>query len=483
LANAAFAGAALAAHLWLVDSASDTLRLVHAEGAPRPDPTPVAIQGTLLGTALTRSTAQIEQVYSSNATLGGAAVWRYVLPLTVGESRGVAAVDFRGPDRPDLEQLTPVAGAMRGTLAGALALHIARNEAAAARTLADTSHDLARTLDPDVVVSTMLERAMALAGAQTGSVMLRDATGEMRIVASRGLPAGVTTVARVAEGEGIAGWVLATGQPLVIEDLGDRGPRSRRHGVRSAVSVPIADDDGALGVLNVGSRSFHAHASRSHLLALESLGRAAATALRNANALTSARDQYFDTLKVLAIAMEANNPYAHGATDSVLDTAVMLGKAMALTDEELDALRIASILHDIGMSATGDVAGITDRQLSTVEWGMVKMHPVIAADILAHAPALREAIPVVRHHHEHYDGGGYVSGLAGEHIPLGARILAIADAYVAMTSPRPYRRARTHTEAMAELVAKSGSQFDPYVVSALAEMLQPRALTGQTLAN
>ena len=102
---------------------------------------------------------------------------------------------------------------------------------------------------------------------------------------------------------------------------------------------------------------------------------------------------------------------------------------------------------------------------------MLKMHPVIAAEILEQAPALRAAIPIVYHHHEHYDGGGYVGGIAGDGIPLGARILAVADAYVAMISDRSYRAGKTHDEALAELLGESGSQFDPHVVKAFAEVL------------
>ena len=296
LENAKAAGTAIAAHLWLSDPASSTLRLVHAEGPARPDSTPVSIEGTTLGVALTRRTAQLHAVHRLRTTSGQAVVWRYALPLTAGDAQGVAGVDFQGPSQPDMAQFTPIAGAMRAALAGALALQIARAESLAAQTLADTSRDLARLLDPDEVVTTTLERAMALAGAQTGSVMLLDEDGALRIAASRGLPPEVVVTTRVTEGEGIAGWVLASRQSLVVEDLEDRGPQGHRHGVRSAVSTPIADDDGILGVLNVGSRTFHARFSRSNLVALESLGRTTAGTLRNARAVSVAQELYFDTL-------------------------------------------------------------------------------------------------------------------------------------------------------------------------------------------
>jgi HD-GYP domain-containing protein (c-di-GMP phosphodiesterase class II) len=471
LDNAQAAGDAVAAHLWLTDDTSGTLRLIYADGIGRPDDTPVPLDGTVLGHAVTKNVAQIEPIRQVRSSGIESTVWRYALPISAGETTGVAAVDFGGKQRPDLSKLTPVAGAMRGVLAGALALHLARTETNIARSLTETSRVLARLLHPDDVIAEALARAMSLGAAQTGSIMLLDESGAMRISASRGLPAEVVEQTRVALGEGIAGWVLASGKPLVVEDLGEQGPGSRRHGVRSAISVPIADDDGTLGVINVGRRSFHTHISRGHLAALESLGRTTAVALRNAQAATAIRDLYFDTLRAFAMAVEAKDPYAYGATSRVLDIAMELGGYLGMSGDDLDALRAAAILHDIGMAAAGEAVAGQHRQLSTVEWGMLKMHPAIAAEILSEAPALRAAVPIVYHHHERYDGGGYLGGVAAQAIPLGARIIAVADAYVAMTSPRPHRSALTRHEAISELTHNAGSQFDPHVVQAFGELL------------
>jgi HD-GYP domain-containing protein (c-di-GMP phosphodiesterase class II) len=301
--------------------------------------------------------------------------------------------------------------------------------------------------------------------------MLIDDTGNLRIAAAKGLPDQVVLETRVAQGDGIAGMVLATRQPLVVEDLTGGSDRSRRHGIRTAVSVPIADDQGVVGVLNVGAREFSARFSRSHMDALESLGMIGAVALRNAEASTSSRDLYFDTLKALALALETKDPYSRGTTEKVLNLATELGRSLGLEPRPLQALRVAALLHDVGMAAVGDAAAVGNRPLSTVEWGLLKMHPAIAAEVIASAPSLLDAVPIVYHHHERFGGGGYVSGLAGEDIPCGARILSVADAYTAMTSDRPYRRARTQAEAMSEIEAESGSQFDPRVVDALVEVL------------
>ncbi len=156
-------------------------------------------------------------------------------------------------------------------MAGAVALHVAREEARTAETLLAVAKDLGRLLDPTEVVNVALDHAMRLSGAQTGSVLLLESDGALRIAVARGLPDDIVQSTRVGEGDGIAGWVLASGQPLVVEDMSG-SPRSRRHGVRSAVSVPIADDEGILGVLNVGSRRYHARFSKAHLEALEALG-------------------------------------------------------------------------------------------------------------------------------------------------------------------------------------------------------------------
>jgi HD-GYP domain-containing protein (c-di-GMP phosphodiesterase class II) len=241
--------------------------------------------------------------------------------------------------------------------------------------------------------------------------------------------------------------------------------------VRSAASVPIADADGVLGVINVGSRGFPARFTESHLAALETLGKQTAVALRNARAVAESRGLYYDTLRALAVALETKDPYSRGATERVLDTALGVADVLGLENAELETLRVSALLHDIGMAVAGDPLALRHQPLSTVEQGLMKLHPQIAAEILDEMPALRDVVPVVYHHHEWYDGGGYLGGLAGDGIPLGARILAVADAYVALTSDRPYRCAFAPASALTEIRDKAGTQFDPAVVDALARWL------------
>lgn len=463
-----------AAHLWLADEPTGTLRRVAAVGPMAPSAQPILLsEDDVLVRACTGGVAELGPVARVRGGAEPSTIWRYALPVVAGDTRGVAAVDFQSASEIDPSTLPEVTAPLRGSLAGALGLHVARLELETAQMLIAAARDLSRMLDPREVLNTALRRAMELSDAQTGSIMVLDpATGRLAIEIAEGLPSEVVQDTTLAEGEGIAGWVLASRQPLLIEDLPARTPAARRHGIRSAVSVPIADDDGILGVLNVGSRSFPARFTESHLSSIEILGRQTATALRNARAVVESRLLYFDTLKALALALETKDPYSRGGTARVLEYVEAMARAFGLAEDEHDAVRIAALLHDIGMAAAGEGVAVANRPLTTVERALLKMHPQIAAEILAEAPALRQVVPIVYHHHEWYDGEGYLTGLSGESIPIGARILAVADAYVAMTSDRPYRCAFSSSDALRELVDKAGTQFDPAVVEVLRDILQ-----------
>ncbi len=248
LANARLAGTPVAAHLWLEDVGTPTLRLIGAEGPGSPDPTPVPAAEGVLGDALASGAVRCGRIGVPAEGTAFAPGWRYAVPLATDEAAGVAAVDFVGESEPVQAQMDRITLAMCGCLTGAFALHLARSDAGTARQLVETASDLSRPLDADEVVDIALGHALALSGGETGSIMLVGEKGTpMQIAKAHGLPEDVVTRTLVSEGEGIAGWVLASGRPLVVEDLEHKGPQSRRHGVLSAVSVPISDDDGVLG--------------------------------------------------------------------------------------------------------------------------------------------------------------------------------------------------------------------------------------------
>jgi len=137
---------------------------------------------------------------------------------------------------------------------------------------------------------------------------------------------------------------------------------------------------------------------------------------------------------------------------------------MGLSRSEMDRLRVAALLHDLGKLALPGEILDKPASLTDTEWQVVGEHPRIGQVILEQATSMRDAVPIVLHHHERYDGTGYPHGLRGEEIPLGARIVAVADAYHAMVHERPYKTALSHEKALAELRRHAGTQFDPTVV-------------------
>ncbi len=147
-----------------------------------------------------------------------------------------------------------------------------------------------------------------------------------------------------------------------------------------------------------------------------------------------------------------------------------IGLEMGLPTEEIEQIRIASLLHDLGKIAIPEEILDKPQALSEAEWQAIGEHPRIGQVILEQASNLREAIPVVLHHHERFNGGGYPHGLKGNEIPLGARIVSVADAYHAMVHDRPYSAAQSHEEALAELQRNSGTQFDPDVVNVFCDI-------------
>ncbi len=178
-----------------------------------------------------------------------------------------------------------------------------------------------------------------------------------------------------------------------------------------------------------------------------------------------------DTAAEALASVLAPQPHHRGRpSDMIASLATGLGLQMQLPEEEIERIRIASLLHDLGKLAVPSDILDKPTALTDGEWQTVGEHPRIGQVILEQASALRDAIPVVLHHHERFNGGGYPHGLRGNEIPIGARIVAVADAYHAMVHDRPYKSARSHDEALEELRLHAGTQFDPDVVELFCEI-------------
>jgi len=183
----------------------------------------------------------------------------------------------------------------------------------------------------------------------------------------------------------------------------------------------------------------------------------------------------FETLGALSRLVEANDPYTSGHSTTVTEVAIQIAQEMGLRDGQLDTLRIAGPLHDVGKVGIPSSVLNKPTGLTEAEWVMIRAHPQVSANVAQQVTAFQVAVPVIRHHHERWDGRGYPDGLQEGDIPLLARILAVADGFQAMTSERPYRRARSEEEALAELEKGAGTQWDPEVVKIFLKLRKPPA--------
>lgn len=166
----------------------------------------------------------------------------------------------------------------------------------------------------------------------------------------------------------------------------------------------------------------------------------------------------------LALALDARSPYTREHSSRVASLALALGRAAGLQGSDLEDLYQGGLVHDVGKIGLPDRVLLDDGPLDAEMLAQVRRHPIVGGEIIAPLKSARRLVPIVRHHHERYEGGGYPDGLAGYRIPLAARILAICDAFDAMVSERPYRPALTIEAATGRLAEGSGTQWDPALV-------------------
>ncbi|HYN36673.1 MAG TPA: HD-GYP domain-containing protein, partial [Actinomycetota bacterium] len=180
---------------------------------------------------------------------------------------------------------------------------------------------------------------------------------------------------------------------------------------------------------------------------------------------------YTETIEALVSALEARDPYTEAHAGRIRDTAIALSVAMQVPVEQRRAIRLGSILHDVGKIGVSDSILLKAGPLTDEEWVVMRSHPEIGEKMLQGIDFLTPALPIVRHHHERWDGNGYPDRLTKQEIPIGARIVAVCDSYDAMTTDRPYRKAMSIEEACDELKRCSETQFDPDCVDLLVDVV------------
>ena len=187
---------------------------------------------------------------------------------------------------------------------------------------------------------------------------------------------------------------------------------------------------------------------------------------------TKLEQAYMESIETLRFTVEAKDVYTRGHSDRVSAFSVLIGEKLGLSESDIKQLRIGGLFHDIGKIGVPDNILLKDSKLTDDEYSQIKNHPSIGAHILSNATIFSDIIPIVKHHHEKYDGSGYPSRLKGNDIPYLARIAAVADTFDAMTSVRPYRHALPLEVVKEEFKKFSGIQFDPEITEVFLDILE-----------
>jgi hypothetical protein len=332
--------------------------------------------------------------------------------------------------------------------------------------LHNTSKVTNSALTLDEALSAMLASAGKTTKATGGFIMLEDKgqkSGRLKLKATWGWS--INKARRAVVSQDIARFVAGSGEPLLLTGESTDIGFEHRQEFGDAIFAPISLGEETIGVialLNQENGGF----TEKNLQLLLTLANQASGAINSARLFEDLQASYLSTIQALAAAIDAKDSYTRGHSGRVVKYSQRIAAQMGLSGDEIMAVKTAAYLHDIGKIGIDERILLKPGALTAVECQNIMRHPGISAKILARVAFLQEAIPVVRHHHERFDGGGYPDGLAGAEIPLGARILAVADSFDAMTSDRPYRRALDARQARLELKRSAGAQFDPLVVEA-----------------
>lgn len=288
------------------------------------------------------------------------------------------------------------------------------------------------------------------------------------------------------KGEGLIGWAALEGKTIRLHEPG-RDPRfkdkhnqfvkNKKINFKTTLISPINVESKSLGVIELINYNGWKDQISPQVFSEEdeqmlfSLSSQIALFLQNVTKYEENRDAYFDVIKSLVNAIEARDPYTRGHSEQTTKYALAISQKLNLPQELIESIGYAASLHDIGKIGIKETILKKAKKLTADEYSHIKNHPFMGAQILKPIKSLQEIIPIVYHHHERFDGQGYLDGLQKEEIPIGARILTVADSFEAMTSDRPYHKGLPKTEAIEQLKKFAGTQFDPHIVEIFVEIL------------
>jgi len=333
------------------------------------------------------------------------------------------------------------------------------------------------TMDLSRLFNLLLRMTVDALSARAGYLLMYDEQQQILGLADAvGLPAEVVdNLGPIPlQPGGTSFWVISNKQPLLIKNIDEEISFRRRSTLgfdrQTVICAPLLIQDRVIGTITMANKTDESNFTREDLELLSTIAAQASVAIRNARLYEEQESSYLGTVQALVSAIEANDAYTRGHSERVTRFSLALARAMGLPTERIKRLEQAAILHDIGKigiepSLLNKIGALSPHEIQTL-----RQHPRIGMRILEPIRFLEDVSTIIGQHHEHFDAHGYPHGLGGEKILLEARILAVADAFDALTTDRPYRKAIGAEAALIEISRKAGSQFDPQVVATLQRL-------------
>jgi HD-GYP domain-containing protein (c-di-GMP phosphodiesterase class II) len=340
-----------------------------------------------------------------------------------------------------------------------------------------------------VLLQHVVQMTQRTLNARASSVLLYDDKDKKLVFDVAGGPAGKSLrQVKIGVDSGIAGWVVRNNKALIVNNVQSDQRFDKSVDVvtgfktQSIMCVPLVVQRKVIGVIEVLNKLDGSDFTDRDVEAVVSVASTAAMSIENARLQQTIMEAYNSTMKALAAAIDAKDPYTRGHSERVLEYSVMAGIPLAFSGEEMDVLEHGAILHDIGKIAVGDQILNKPGSLTASEWEVIRQHPLAGANIVKDIPFLEKARELILHHHEWYNGKGYPGGLKGDDIPLGARLISVADTFDTMTTDRAYRPALSTEYALNELQKCAGAQFCPIAVEAFIDSYNSKANKGSNIS-
>jgi putative nucleotidyltransferase with HDIG domain len=337
-------------------------------------------------------------------------------------------------------------------------------------TLLRTGHHLCNVASLDDLLQAILDDAVAALDAQRGCIVLADGVTDQLAMRALAEKKRMSRLGR-SYSKTLAERCFHNGESLLCADVNADADLTSASSIQvgkmaSIVCALLRSPRQKLGVLHLDRGPFQEPFNEEEFYLIDAIAASVSVAIESAQLVETQRDQFIQTITALARTVEVRDQSTANHTQRVTEYSLLLADQLDLSPAQRQHLLVGTPLHDIGKIGIQDAILLKPDRLTLEEFELMKSHTVKGAAILEPIPALAPVIPIVRSHHERWDGQGYPDGLGNDRINLLARIVAVADAFDAMTSTRPYRPAMPVEKALAELAAKAGSHFDPACVNA-----------------